>query len=158
MGRFSLGAAAPKPPPAIPPPSKLWGILATLVKKKRDGAKRQEKYTYLDDPDAWLEAKRKLRALIERSFAQLKQHFGLKNLHIRGLTQVAQYLLSRCTAYIACVVVAHQVGRPDLKASLSRLLWSYWIAKELLCRPPFYMNECADLTRSSFYDILYCGN
>ena len=27
-GRFSLGAAAPKPPLAIPPPSKLGGILA----------------------------------------------------------------------------------------------------------------------------------
>jgi len=91
----------------------------------RNGAERQEKYTYLDDPNEWLEAKRKLRALIERSFAQLKQHFGLKNLRIRGLTQVAQYLLSRCTAYIACVVVAHRVGRPDLKASPSRLLWSY---------------------------------
>jgi tetratricopeptide (TPR) repeat protein len=91
----------------------------------RNGAKRRKEYTYLDDPDEWLEAKRKLRALIERSFAQLKQHFGLKNLCIRGLTQVAQYLLSRCTAYIACVVVAHRVGRPDLKASPSRLLWSY---------------------------------
>ncbi len=91
----------------------------------RNGAKRQEKYTYLDDPDEWLEAKRNLRAMIERSFAQLKQHFGLKNLRIRGLTQVAQYLISRCTAYIACVIVAHRVERPDLKASPSRLLWSY---------------------------------
>ena len=91
----------------------------------RNGAKRQEKYTYLDDPDEWLETKRNLRAMIERSFAQLKQHFGLKNLRIRGLTQVAQYLLSRCMAYIACVIVAHRVERPDLKASPSRLLWSY---------------------------------
>lgn len=90
----------------------------------RNGAKRREKYTYLDDPDEWLEAKRNLRAMIERSFAQLKQHFGLKNLRIRGLTQVAQYLISRCTAYVACVIVAHRVGRPDLKASPRRLLWS----------------------------------
>ncbi len=91
----------------------------------RNGAKRRKEYTYLDDPDEEVEAKRKLRALIERSFAQLKQHFGLKNLRVRGLTQVAQYLLSRCTAYIARVVFAHRVGRPDLKASLSRFLWSY---------------------------------
>jgi len=90
----------------------------------RNGATRQKKYVYLDDPDEWLEAKRNLRAMIERSFAQLKQHFGLKNLRIRGLTQVAQYLVSRCMAYIACVIVAHRVGRPDLKASPSRLLWS----------------------------------
>ncbi len=90
----------------------------------RNGASRQKKYAYLDDPDEWLEAKRNLRAMIERSFAQLKQHFGLKNLRIRGLTQVAQYLVSRCMAYIACVIVAHRVGRPDLKASPSRLLWS----------------------------------
>ncbi len=44
---------------------------------------------------------------------------------IRDYEEVAQYLLSRCTVYIACVVVAHRVGRPDLKASPSRLLWSY---------------------------------
>ncbi len=104
--------------------SEVLGAVPLFHFNPRNGAKRQEKYTYLDDPDEWLEAKRKLRALIERSFAQLKQHFGLKNLRIRGLTQVAQYLLSRCTAYIACVVVAHRVGRPDLKASPSRLLWS----------------------------------
>jgi len=91
----------------------------------RNGAQRQERYTYLDDPDEWLEAKRKLRSLVERSFAQLKRHFGLNNLRIRGLSQVAQYILSRCLAYIACVIVAHRIGRPDLKASPSRLLWSY---------------------------------
>ena len=28
-----MGAAAPKPPLAIPPHSKLWGILADLVKR-----------------------------------------------------------------------------------------------------------------------------
>jgi hypothetical protein len=86
---------------------------------------RQERYAYLDDPDEWLEAKRKLRSLVERSFTQLKQHFALNNLRIRGLTQAAQYILSRCLAYIACVIVAHLVGRSDLKASSSRLLWSY---------------------------------
>ena len=47
------------------------------------------------------------------------------NLCIRGLTQVAQYVLSRCLAYLACVIVAHKVGRPDLKASPRRLLYSY---------------------------------
>jgi HEAT repeat protein len=30
-GKFSMGAAAPKPPLAIPPHSKLWGILANPV-------------------------------------------------------------------------------------------------------------------------------
>lgn len=91
----------------------------------RNGAQRQARYTYLDNAADWLEAKRKLRSLVERSFAQLKHHFGLNNLRIRGLTQVSQYILSRCLAYIACVIVAHRVGRPDLKASPSRLLWSY---------------------------------
>lgn len=91
----------------------------------RNGAQRQACYTYLDDPDEWLKAKRCLRQLIERSFAQLKQHFGLNNLRIRGLVQVAQYILSRCLAYLACVIVAHKVGRPDLKASPNRLLYSY---------------------------------
>ena len=91
----------------------------------RNGAQRQPQYTYLDDPDEWLQAKRRLRQLIERSFAQLKKHFGLDNLRIRGLTQVAQYMLSRCLAYLACTIVAHKVGRPDLKASPRRLLYSY---------------------------------
>jgi len=91
----------------------------------RNGAQRQARYTYLDDPADWLETKRKLRSLVERSFAQLKRHFGLNNLRIRGLTQVSRYILSRCLAYIACVIVAHRVDRPDLKASPTRLLWSY---------------------------------
>ena len=56
---------------------------------------------------------------------QLKAHFGLNNLRIRGLTQVAQYLFARCLAYLAGTIVAHEVVRPDLKASPSRLLCSY---------------------------------
>ncbi len=91
----------------------------------RGGAKRQSHHTYLDDPDQWLKAKRRLRQLIERSFAQLKRHFGLNNLRIQGRTQVAQYILSRCLTYLACVIVAHKVDRPDLKASPRRLLYSY---------------------------------
>ncbi len=91
----------------------------------RGGAKRQAHHTYLDDPDQWLKAKRRLRQLIERSFAQLKRHFGLNNLRIQGRTQVAQYILSRCLTYLACVIVAHKVDRPDLKASPRRLLYSY---------------------------------
>ena len=91
----------------------------------RNAAQRQTRYTYLDDPADWLQTKRKLRSLVERSFAQLKRHFGLNNLRIRGLIQVSQYILSRCLAYIACVIVAHRVDRPDLKASPTRLLWSY---------------------------------
>ncbi len=34
-GRIALGAAAPKPPLAIPPPSLLGGILASRVKRQR---------------------------------------------------------------------------------------------------------------------------
>jgi tetratricopeptide (TPR) repeat protein len=105
--------------------AEVLGAIPLFHFNPRNGAHRQESYTYLDDSAEWLEAKRNLRSLIERSFAQLKRHFGLNNLRIRGLTQVAQYILSRCLAYIACVIVAHRVGRPDLKASPSRLLWSY---------------------------------
>jgi len=100
------------------------GAVPLFYFNPRNGAAKQPQYTYLDDQEAWLKTKRKLRSLIERSFAQLKLHFGLNNLRIRGLTQVTQYILSRCIAYLACVIVAHRVDRPDLKASPNRLLWS----------------------------------
>lgn len=105
--------------------AEVLGAMPLFRFNPRNGSQRQPQYTYLDDPDEWLKAKRRLRQLIERSFAQLKKHFGLDNLCIRGLTQVAQYILSRCLAYVACTIVAHKVGRPDLKASPRRLLYSY---------------------------------
>ena len=91
----------------------------------RAGAQKQEQYSYLDDHDDQIKAKRKLRSTTLGTFAQLKQHFGLANSTFRGLTQVAQYILSRCIAYLSCVIVAHRVGRPDLKASPKRLIWSF---------------------------------
>ena len=100
------------------------GAVALFHFNPRHQAQKQKKYTYLDDKEEWIKAKRQLRSRIERTFAQLKLHFGLDNLRIRGLTQVAQYILSRCIAYISCVIVAHRVGRPELKASPKRLLWS----------------------------------
>jgi tetratricopeptide (TPR) repeat protein/transposase len=105
--------------------AEVLGAIPLFRFNPRNGAQRQAQYTYLNDPDEWLKVKRRLRQIIERSFAQLKKHFGLDNLRIRGLTQVAQYVLSRCLAYLACTLVAHEVGRPDLKASPSRLLYSY---------------------------------
>ena len=105
--------------------AEVLGAMPLFSFNSRHGAQRQSQHTYLDDPDEWLKAKRRLRQLIERSFAQLKKHFGLNNLCIRGLTQVAQYVLSRCLAYLACTIVAYKMGRPDLKASPHRLLYSY---------------------------------
>jgi tetratricopeptide (TPR) repeat protein len=105
--------------------AEVLGAVPLIRFNPRNGAQRQPQHTYLDDPNPWLKAKRRLRQLIERSFAQLKRHFGLDNLRIQGLTQVAQYILSRCLAYLACTIVAHKVGRPDLKASPRRLLYSY---------------------------------
>jgi tetratricopeptide (TPR) repeat protein len=105
--------------------AEVLGALPLIRFNPRRNAQRQPQQTYLDDPDQWLKAKRRLRQLIERSFAQLKRHFGLDNLRIRGLTQVAQYVLSRSLAYLACTIVAHKLGRPDLKASPRRLLYSY---------------------------------
>ncbi len=105
--------------------SETLGALPLFHFNRRRGATKKTSFTYLDDPEEWLKSKRNLRSRIERSFAQLKRHFGLNNLHIRSLTLVSQYILSRCLAYIACVIVAHRVGRPDLKASPKRLLWSY---------------------------------
>jgi tetratricopeptide (TPR) repeat protein len=105
--------------------AEVLGAMPLFHFNPRNGAQRQAQYTYLDDQEEWLKAKRRLRQLVERSFAQLKAHFGLNNLRIRGLTQVAQYILSRCLAYLACTIVAHEVGRPDLKASPRRLLYSY---------------------------------
>ncbi|MGB0384775.1 MAG: transposase [Ardenticatenaceae bacterium] len=104
--------------------SEILGAAALFHFNPRRQAQKQNQYSYLDDKEEWIKAKRQLRSRIERTFAQLKLHFGLNNLRIRGLTQVAQYILSRCIAYIACVIVAHRVGRPDLKASPKRLLWS----------------------------------
>lgn len=105
--------------------AEVLGAMPLFHFNPRNGAQRQAQYTYLDDQAEWLKAKRRLRQMVERSFAQLKAHFGLNNLRIRGLTQVAQYILSRCLAYLACILVAHKVGRPDLKASPTRLLYSY---------------------------------
>lgn len=105
--------------------AEVLGAMPLFHFNPRNGAQRQAQYTYLDDQAEWLKAKRRLRQMVERSFAQLKAHFGLNNLRIRGLIQVAQYILSRCLAYLACIIVAHEVGRPDLKASPSRLLYSY---------------------------------
>jgi tetratricopeptide (TPR) repeat protein len=105
--------------------AEVLGAVPLIRFNPRGGAQRQPQQTYLNDPDQWLKAKRRLRQLIERSFAQLKRYFGLDNLRIRGLTQVAQYILSRCLAYLACTIVAHKLGRPDLKASPRRLLYSY---------------------------------
>ncbi|MCP3704368.1 MAG: transposase, partial [Alteromonas sp.] len=104
--------------------AEILGATALFHFNPRRKAQKQSQYSYLDDKEEWIKAKRQLRSRIERTFAQLKLHFGLNNLRIRGLTQVAQYILSRCMAYIACVIVAHRVGRPDLKASPKRLLWS----------------------------------
>jgi tetratricopeptide (TPR) repeat protein len=105
--------------------AEVLGAMPLFHFNPRNGAQRQAQYTYLDNQEEWLKAKRRLRQMVERSFAQLKEHFGLNNLRIRGLTQVAQYILARCLAYLACTIVAHEVGRPDLKASPSRLLYSY---------------------------------
>jgi tetratricopeptide (TPR) repeat protein len=105
--------------------AEVLGAMPLFRFNPRAASQRQPQYTYLDDKEEWLKVKRQLRQLIERSFAQLKRHFGLNNLCIRGLTQVAQYVLSRCLAYLACVIVAHKLGRPDLKASPRRLLYSY---------------------------------
>jgi tetratricopeptide (TPR) repeat protein len=105
--------------------AEVLGAMPLFHFNPRNGAQRQAQYTYLDDQEEWLKAKRRLRQMVERSFAQLKAHFGLNNLRIRGLTQVAQYILARCLAYLACTIVAHEVGRPDLKASPSRLLYSH---------------------------------
>ena len=105
--------------------SEVLGAIPLFHFNPRAAAKKQEQYSYLDDKSEQIKAKRQLRSTIERTFAQLKLHFGLANLRIRGLTQVAQYILSRCIAYLSCVIVAHRVGRPDLKASPNRLLWSF---------------------------------
>lgn len=65
------------------------------------------------------------RQTIERTFAYLKQHYGLKNLSVRGFVAVSRYLISRCLGAIALSLVAHQLGRPDLKTKPSELLYSY---------------------------------
>lgn len=104
--------------------AEVLGAMPLFHFNPRKHSQRQSHYTYLDDPAEWVKEKRRLRQIIERTFAQLKKHFGLDNLRIRGLTQVAQYMLSRCLAYLACIIVAHKVGRPDLKASPTRLLYS----------------------------------
>lgn len=91
----------------------------------RNGAQKDECFTYLDDRQDWLIRKREIRQAVERTFAYLKQHYGLKNLHVRGLASVSRYLIGRCLGAIAISLVAHQMGRPDLKARPTEVLYSY---------------------------------
>ncbi len=91
----------------------------------RNGAQKEDRFTYLDDNQKWLVRKREIRQTIERTFTYLKQVYGLKNLSVRGFTSVSRYLISRCLGAIAVSLVAHQLGRPDLKTSPSQVLYSY---------------------------------
>lgn len=52
--------------------AEVLGAMPLFHFNPRNGAQRQSQYTYLDDADEWLKAKRRLRQLIERSFAQLR--------------------------------------------------------------------------------------
>lgn len=101
------------------------GAMPLISFNPRNNAQKDESFTYLDDQQDWLARKRALRQAVERTFAYLKQHYGLKNLHIRGIAAVSRYLLSRCLGAIAISLVAHQLGRPDLKARPSEVLYSY---------------------------------
>ena len=101
------------------------GAMPLIGFNPRNGAQKDERFTYLDDRQDWLIRKREIRQTIERTFAYLKQHYGLKNLHVRGLAAVSRYLISRCLGAIAVSLVAHQMGRPDLKARPSEVLYSY---------------------------------
>lgn len=101
------------------------GAMPLIGFNPRNGAQKEERFTYLDDDQEWLVRKREIRQTIERTFAYLKQHFGLKNLSLRGFTSVSRYLISRCLGAIAISLVAHQLGRPDLKTRPSEVLYSY---------------------------------
>lgn len=101
------------------------GAMPLIVFNPRNGAQKDERFTYLNDDQDWLVRKREIRQTIERTFAYLKQHYGLKNLSVRGFKAVSRYLISRCLGAIALSLVAHQLGRPDLKAKPSELLYSY---------------------------------
>jgi hypothetical protein len=101
------------------------GAMPLIGFNPRRGALKDERFTYLNDDQQWLIRKREIRQTIERTFAYLKQHYGLKNLSVRGLVAVSRYLISRCLGAIALSLVAHQLGRPDLKTKPSELLYSY---------------------------------
>ncbi len=101
------------------------GAMPLIGFNPRNGAQKDERFTYLDDQQDWLIRKREIRQTIERTFAYLKQLYGLKNLSVRGLAAVSRYLISRCLGAIAVSLVAHQLGRPDLKTRPSEVLYSY---------------------------------
>jgi tetratricopeptide (TPR) repeat protein len=101
------------------------GAMPLIAFNPRNGAHKDERFTYLNDDQDWLIRKREIRQTIERTFAYLKQSYGLKNLSVRGLAAVSRYLMSRCLGAIAVSLVAHQLGRPDLKTRPSEILYSY---------------------------------
>lgn len=91
----------------------------------RRNAQKDEAFVYLNDEQKWLVRKREIRQAVERTFAYLKEHYGLKNLYVRGWAAVSRYLIGRCIGAMAVSLVAHQLGRPDLKAKPSLVLCSY---------------------------------
>jgi tetratricopeptide (TPR) repeat protein/transposase len=101
------------------------GAMPLIGFNPRRGAQKEERFTYLNDDQQWLIRKREIRQTIERTFAYLKQHYGLKNLSVRGFVAVSRYLISRCLGALALSLVAHQLDRPDLKTKPSELLYSY---------------------------------
>jgi tetratricopeptide (TPR) repeat protein/transposase len=101
------------------------GAMPLIAFNPRNGAQKDKRFTYLDDQQDWLVRKREIRQAVERTFAYLKQHYGLKNLHVRGLAAVSRYLIGRCLGAIAVSLVAQQMGRPDLKARPSEVLYTY---------------------------------
>ena len=61
----------------------------------RAGAQKKEKYTYLDDRQEWLKAKRKLRSTIERTFCTVKATFrSVKLTHSRTYSSSSVHLFS----------------------------------------------------------------
>ena len=101
------------------------GAMPLIGFNPRNKAQKKAQFTYLDDNQKWLVRKREIRQTIERTFAYLKQVYGLKNLSVRGFASVSRYLIGRCLGAIAVSLVAHELGRPDLKTRPSEVLYTY---------------------------------